>query len=52
MPPSLEVTAKETEGNIMALRHVEYDVRGLQFHPESVMTPQGKAIVENWLKGA
>lgn len=52
MPPALEVTAKDAAGNIMALRHEEYDVRGLQFHPESVMTPQGKTIVENWLKGA
>jgi anthranilate synthase component II len=46
------VTATDAAGNVMALRHVEYDLRGVQFHPESVMTPQGKTIVENWLKGA
>ena len=34
----------------MALRHRTYDVRGIQFHPESVLTPKGKIIIENWLK--
>ena len=38
------------EGQIMGLRHREYDVRGIQFHPESVLTPKGKTIIENWLK--
>jgi len=33
----------------MALKHKEYDIRGVQFHPESVLTPQGKRIIENWL---
>ncbi|WP_438269517.1 glutamine amidotransferase-related protein, partial [Parabacteroides merdae] len=37
------------EGQIMALHHREYDVRGIQFHPESVLTPKGKAIIRNWL---
>lgn len=37
------------EKQIMALRHRTYDVRGIQFHPESVLTPKGKAIIENWL---
>ena len=48
-PDSLEVTAVADDGQIMAVRHREYDVRGIQFHPESVLTPQGKTIVGNWL---
>lgn len=46
----LEVTARDSSGNIMAIRHKEYDVRGLQFHPESILTEHGKTIIENWLK--
>ncbi|WP_455625067.1 anthranilate synthase component II [Parabacteroides sp.] len=50
-PDCLEITAIDTiEGQIMGLRHREYDVRGIQFHPESVLTPKGKVIIENWLK--
>ena len=48
-PDSLEVTAVADDGQIMAVRHREYDMRGIQFHPESVLTPQGKTIVGNWL---
>ena len=49
-PDCLEITAVDIEtGNIMALRHRTYDVRGVQFHPESVLTPQGKKIIENWI---
>lgn len=47
---NLEITAYDGKGNIMALRHREYDVRGLQFHPESVMTEFGSAIINNWLQ--
>jgi anthranilate synthase component 2 len=46
----LRVTAINGEGLVMALRHVTYDVRGLQFHPESIMTPAGPSIISNWLK--
>lgn len=48
-PSSLEVTAVDAEGSIMALRHREYDVHGIQFHPESVLTPAGARIMDNWL---
>lgn len=50
-PACLEITAEDTEEQqIMALRHRTYNVRGIQFHPESVLTPKGKTIIENWLK--
>lgn len=48
-PNCLEVTARSREGQIMALRHRTFDVHGIQFHPESVLTPQGKQIVRNFL---
>lgn len=46
----LKVTAIDEQNNIMGLRHVEYDVRGLQFHPESILTEHGKQLIDNWLK--
>ncbi len=46
----LEITAVDNEGVVMALRHKNYDVRGLQFHPEAYLTEHGKLMVENWLK--
>ena len=50
LPGSLKVTAvDEKDGSIMALSHTEYDVRGVQFHPESVLTEHGKKMMENWL---
>ena len=49
-PDCLEITAVSPEGQIMALRHKDYDVRGIQFHPESVLTPDGKTMINNWLK--
>ena len=49
-PACLEITAESGEGQIMALRHREYDIHGIQFHPESVLTPDGATILENWLK--
>lgn len=51
LPPCLEVTATSDDGEIMAMRHKEYDVHGIQFHPESVLTPEGHTIVGNFLKG-
>lgn len=49
LPSSLKVTAINSEGLIMGLRHENYDVKGLQFHPESIMTPEGPAMIKNWL---
>lgn len=49
-PECLEVTSTSDEGFIMSLRHREYDIRGIQYHPESVLTPDGKIIIGNWLK--
>jgi len=49
-PHCLEITAQSDEGQIMALRHREYPIHGIQFHPESVLTPDGRRIVDNWLR--
>ena len=49
MPQQLEVTALSREGLVMALRHREYDIHGIQFHPESVLTPDGLKIIENFI---
>ena len=51
-PKVLEITAMDENGHIMALRHRKYDVLGVQFHPESVLTPSGETIMRNWLKKA
>ncbi len=48
-PDCLEMIAESNEGMIMALRHRTHNVYGIQFHPESVLTPDGKRIMENWL---
>lgn len=48
-PDELAITAISPEGQIMALKHRQYDIHGIQFHPESVLTPEGKTIVKNWL---
>ncbi len=49
LPECLEVTAVSDEGQIMALRHMSHDVHGIQFHPESVLTPEGKKMIGNFL---
>ena len=49
LPEVLEATSVDENGQIMSLRHKEYDVHAVQFHPESVLTPQGKKMLENWL---
>ena len=49
-PSCLEITAESDEGQIMALRHKTFDIHGIQFHPESVLTPEGKTMIGNWLK--
>ncbi|MEM9143914.1 MAG: aminodeoxychorismate/anthranilate synthase component II [Bacteroidota bacterium] len=50
LPDSLEATSLDTNGQIMSLRHTSLDVCAVQFHPESVLTPQGKQILRNWLE--
>jgi len=50
LPDVLEATSFDKNGQVMSLRHKAYDVCAVQFHPESVLTPDGKKILENWLK--
>ena len=50
LPDALIITAESQEGHIMALRHRHYDIHGIQFHPESVLTPDGTMIISNFLK--
>jgi anthranilate synthase component II len=49
MPAALEVTARDTNGEVLAFRHRDYDVRGVQFHPESILTEHGHRMLRNWL---
>ena len=49
LPDELQITALSPDGEIMAMRHRQYDVRGVQFHPESILTPYGITMIENWL---
>lgn len=46
----LEVTAKDANGNIMAIRHPHYDIRGVQFHPESILTEHGRQLLQSWIR--
>ena len=50
MPDELKVTALTDEGEIMAVTHKEYPIYGVQFHPESILTPEGKKILENFIR--
>jgi anthranilate synthase component 2 len=49
LPDALEATSVDENGQIMSLRHKVFDVKGVQYHPESVLTPHGKQILKNWL---
>ena len=49
-PTSLEITSLDDNGQIMSLRHRELDIRGVQFHPESVLTPKGTEMIKNWVE--
>ena len=49
LPEELEITSMDENGQVMSLRHKKYDVKGVQFHPESVLTPDGKAMLRNWV---
>ncbi|MEP1489770.1 MAG: aminodeoxychorismate/anthranilate synthase component II [Algibacter sp.] len=49
LPEPLEATSFDANGQVMSLRHKVYDVRGVQYHPESVLTPHGKQILKNWV---
>lgn len=49
LPPALEVTSLDQDGYVMSLRHKVLDVKGVQFHPESILTPLGKDILKNWI---
>jgi anthranilate synthase component II len=51
LPGCLEVTVRNGAGEIMALRHRDFDIRGVQFHPESVLTEYGGMIIKNWIEG-
>lgn len=50
LPKDLIITSKDEDGFIMSLEHTQFDVKGVQYHPESVLTPNGSKIIENWLK--
>ena len=50
LPDCLEITATDVSGEIMAIRHTAYDIRGVQFHPESIMTTHGRTFIRNWVR--
>lgn len=50
LPEDFEVTATDEKGEIMAISHKKYKLKGIQFHPESILTPEGKTIIKNWLE--
>ena len=50
LPDALVATSVDEQGQIMSLRHKDFDVRAVQFHPESVLTPEGKQMIKNWIE--
>jgi anthranilate synthase component 2 len=50
LPEVLEITSLDNEGRIMSFQHKEFDIQGVQFHPESILTPIGEQILENWVR--
>lgn len=50
LPADMQITAIDEQGNIMALKHKTHDVRGVQFHPESILSEYGETMIQNWLK--
>lgn len=50
LPSVLEITSIDKEGRIMSFQHREFDIQGVQFHPESILTPIGEKILENWVR--
>ncbi|HRG18396.1 MAG TPA: aminodeoxychorismate/anthranilate synthase component II [Flavobacterium lutivivi] len=48
-PDELEITSVNNDNQIMSLRHKNYDIKGIQFHPESILTPNGETIIKNWI---
>jgi anthranilate synthase component 2 len=50
LPNDLEITAEDENGLIMAMQHTKFDIQAVQFHPESILTPLGEAIMKNWLE--
>ncbi|NMH26813.1 anthranilate synthase component II [Flavobacterium silvaticum] len=52
LPDALEITSTDANGQVMSLRHKTYDVRGIQFHPESILTPSGTQILKNWIENS
>lgn len=50
LPPCLKITARTTDGEVMAVQHKEYPIYGVQFHPESIMTPDGRQMLRNFIK--
>ena len=52
LPEVLEATSVDNKGQLMSLRHKTYNVRSVQYHPESILTPNGKKILENWIKSS
>lgn len=50
LPDILEITAEDDDKNVMALRHKDYKIAAVQFHPESILTPEGNQMIKNWLE--